>query len=92
MLYLNTLLTELGNRYVGVPRAFYSTNVDCENDHVTLLRTEASIAENFLKMHYAKAYLVVNINKRNKQTKDTSDKNAGRITTDVVPDISGKKR
>jgi hypothetical protein len=58
MLYLNTLLKELRNRYVGVPKTFCSTNADCENDHVRRLRTEASIPENFQKTHYEKAYLL----------------------------------
>lgn len=49
MLYLNTLLKELGNRYGEVPRAFFCTNVDCENDHMTPLRTKTSIPGCFKK-------------------------------------------
>lgn len=76
MLYLNTLLTELRNRYVKVPRAFYCTNADYENDHVTLLRTKTSILEIFLKMHYEKTYFIANIDK----PQAASDTKAGRFT------------
>jgi hypothetical protein len=78
MLYLNTLLKELRNRYVKVPRSFFCTKVDCENDHVTLLRTvpRPQFREAFNKYITKKGIFIANINK----PLDAIDTNAGRFT------------